>query len=66
MPLTTSREIKSFKDLRVWQEAIELVQDVYALCAKLPKEETYGLVPFQKRLCRFCRTGRWGHSVSYR
>ena len=49
MPLTTSREINSFKDLRVWQEAVELVRDVYALCATLPKEETYGLASQMKR-----------------
>ena len=43
------REITGFKDLRVWQKAVELVKEVYALCAKLPKEELYGLASQMKR-----------------
>ena len=29
--------------LKAWQEAIELVKDVYAITASFPKEEIYGL-----------------------
>ena len=33
-----------FKDLKVWQEAIELSVEVYALCKSLPNEEKFGLI----------------------
>lgn len=33
-----------FKDLKVWQEAIELSVDIYAICKTLPKEEKFGLI----------------------
>ncbi len=49
MTNTTGRSITTFKDLRVWQEAVELVKEVYALCAKLPKEELYALASQMKR-----------------
>jgi four helix bundle protein len=35
--------IQSFRDLRVWQSAMELVVGVYELTRTLPKSETYGL-----------------------
>src|SRR5690349_19040367 len=34
----------SFRDLRVWQEAIELTTDIYRQTVRFPKHETYGLV----------------------
>ncbi len=37
------QEIKSFKDLIVWQEAVTLATMIYALTEHLPKSETYGL-----------------------
>ncbi len=46
---TSHRVIASFKDLRVWQEGIELVKEVYSLCARLPKDELYGLASQMKR-----------------
>jgi len=36
-------KIKSFKDLRIWQKGIQLVEDVYAISMGFPKEEIYGL-----------------------
>ncbi len=33
----------SFKELRDWQKAMDLVIETYNLCRILPKEETYGL-----------------------
>jgi four helix bundle protein len=33
----------TFKDLRVWQEAMEFVVDVYKSTAKFPRHELYGL-----------------------
>ena len=35
--------IKDFKDLIVWQKAMELVAEVYRLVKKLPKEELFAL-----------------------
>ena len=34
---------KSYRQLEVWQRSIELVEQVYQLCANLPPEERYGL-----------------------
>jgi four helix bundle protein len=34
---------KDFKDLIVWQKAMELVAEVYRVVKKLPKEELYAL-----------------------
>lgn len=35
---------KSYRDLLVWQRAMQLVQDVYRLTVKLPKAEQFGLI----------------------
>ena len=35
--------IRSYKDLLVWQKALDLVDEVYTLTAHFPKEEMYGL-----------------------
>jgi four helix bundle protein len=35
--------MKSFRDLRVWQKAMDLVESIYILTQKFPREETYGL-----------------------
>lgn len=42
-------EIKSFRDLRVWQEAMDLVEDVYRLTQLFPKCEAYGLTSQMQR-----------------
>jgi four helix bundle protein len=36
-------KIKSFKDLKIWQKSIHLVEEVYAVSRSFPKEEMYGL-----------------------
>jgi len=36
-------EVRSFRDLRVWQRAMDLVEMVYKLSVDFPKYETYGL-----------------------
>jgi len=45
-------KIKNFKDLRIWQEGIKLVKDIYLL-TKLtkgfPKDEIYGLSSQMRR-----------------
>jgi four helix bundle protein len=35
--------VNSFRDLRVWQAAMDLVAEVYRLTRAFPKNETYGL-----------------------
>lgn len=35
--------MKSFRELRVWQKAMDLVETVYLLTQEFPKQETYGL-----------------------
>ena len=42
--------MSNFKNLLVWQKAIELTVDVYSLTKSFPKEEMYGLVS-QIRRC---------------
>ncbi|WP_370631320.1 four helix bundle protein [Robertkochia aurantiaca] len=41
--------MKSHKDLRVWNESIDLVEKVYALTKEFPKEELYGLTSKLRR-----------------
>src|SRR5262245_28097104 len=36
--------IKSYRDLLVWQKAIDLVVESYRATAQFPKSETYGLI----------------------
>jgi len=36
-------QIKSFRDLRVWECGIRLVESIYAISAKFPRHELYGL-----------------------
>lgn len=42
-------KIFSYKDLIVWQRAMELVVEIYDLTKKFPKEEIYGLTSQMKR-----------------
>ena len=37
------KEIKSFRDLIIWQRGINLVKDVYEETRNFPKEELYGI-----------------------
>ena len=34
----------SYRDLNVWQNAMNLVEDIYKITANFPKEEKYGLI----------------------
>ena len=36
--------MKSFRDLRVWQQSMTLVETIYRLTRRFPKHETYGLM----------------------
>ncbi len=35
--------VQSFRDLEVWQDGIALVEEVYSLAGRFPKEEVFGL-----------------------
>jgi four helix bundle protein len=41
--------INSYRDLIVWQRAVELAADVYALTKSWPKDEIYGLTSQARR-----------------
>ncbi len=36
-------KLKSYRELQVWQKAIDLVKSVYELTEKLPSDQKYGL-----------------------
>lgn len=42
-------KIKSFTDLRTWQEGHKLVILVYSITKKFPKEETYSMIDQMRR-----------------
>jgi len=41
--------IQSYRDLIVWQKAVDLAPEVYRLIRRFPKEETYGLADQARR-----------------
>lgn len=41
--------MNTFKDLKVWQKSMHLVESIYGICMKFPKIEMYGLVDQIKR-----------------
>lgn len=41
--------MKTFRELIVWQKAVDVVTNVYALTARFPKSETYGLMDQARR-----------------
>ncbi|MEK7110372.1 MAG: four helix bundle protein, partial [Patescibacteria group bacterium] len=38
-----NKQLKSFKDLTVWQKAVDLAALVYSVTEKFPKSELYGV-----------------------
>jgi four helix bundle protein len=41
--------IENYRDLKVWQRGIDLVEDVYALTKSFPREEKFGLTAQVRR-----------------
>jgi four helix bundle protein len=39
----------NFKDLRIWQKAIDLTAEIYSLLSTFPSDEKFGLVSQMKR-----------------
>ena len=42
-------EIKSYKDLLIWQRSMDLVESVYKFTENLPANEQYGLISQMRR-----------------
>jgi four helix bundle protein len=42
-------KVRNFKDLRVWQQAVELATEIYAITEKFPKTEQFGLSSQMRR-----------------
>ncbi|HVN82548.1 MAG TPA: four helix bundle protein [Terriglobia bacterium] len=42
--MSDSKEIRYYRDLQVWQKAIQLAKSIYRISASFPNEEKYGLV----------------------
>ena len=42
-------QVKSFRDLRIWQRAMSLVPEIYCLVQRLPGHERFGLVDQMRR-----------------
>ena len=45
----TDQEINSYRDLRVWREAMSLAASVYILTRGFPREELFGLTSQSRR-----------------
>jgi four helix bundle protein len=41
--------IKTFRDLKIWQQSMELVTAIYKVTSKFPEEEKYGLTSQLRR-----------------
>lgn len=44
-----NQELKSFRDLNVWQKSADLAVQIYAITEKFPKSELYGLTSQMRR-----------------
>lgn len=42
-------KVKDYKDLKVWQKGIEIVDRIYTVTGRFPKDELYGLVSQMRR-----------------
>ncbi|MDF1599866.1 four helix bundle protein [Mesorhizobium sp. YIM 152430] len=41
--MTDENEIRSYRDLRVWNEAMELAADCYRMTTSFPRDEMFGM-----------------------
>lgn len=42
-------KVKDYKDLRVWQKGIDIVDKLYSVTERLPKDELYGIISQMRR-----------------
>jgi four helix bundle protein len=47
--VSTQKEVKTFRDLAIWQKGISLVKEIYRKTGSFPKDEQYGLVTQMRR-----------------
>jgi len=47
--LLSKKEVRSYRDLLVWQRGISLVKDIYALTRGFPDDERFGLASQMRR-----------------
>ena len=47
--MTTGAAILSYKDLRVWREAMDLAEACYRVSVRFPRDEAYGLTTQVRR-----------------
>ncbi|MCX6739023.1 MAG: four helix bundle protein [Candidatus Parcubacteria bacterium] len=47
--MTDNKHIHSYRDLTVWQRAMELVVEIYRITENFPKDEIYGLTSQMRR-----------------
>ena len=45
----TDGKINNFKDLRIWRQGMDLVQEIYAITKNFPPQEVYGLTAQMRR-----------------
>jgi four helix bundle protein len=59
--------IRSFRDLRVWEAAMDLVEKVYRLTQAFPRQEIYGLTSqIQRAAVSVASNIAEGHTKEYR
>ena len=44
-----TEKVKTYKDLMVWQKALDIVSELYIVTRSFPKEEVYGLTSQMRR-----------------
>ncbi|MEZ4922626.1 MAG: four helix bundle protein [Crocinitomicaceae bacterium] len=47
--MSSTSQIQSHRDLKIWIKGIQLVKEIYKMCESLPKEEIYALQSQLKR-----------------
>jgi len=48
-PSAAAAPVRSYRDLRVWQQAMDLAEATYRATEQFPEEERYGLVTQPRR-----------------
>lgn len=65
------KKIQSYRDLLVWQKAMELARTIYQLTNELPKDEQFGLISQMRRsaisiACNIAEGSRRGTRKDFR
>ncbi|MCK0144173.1 four helix bundle protein [Arenibacter sp. F26102] len=49
MEIAHMNDVRSYKDLLIWQKGIDIVKETYLLCQEIPNDEIFGLQSQIKR-----------------